>query len=369
MIMKKQALTSVVIPAYNAERFIERTLRSALQQTYSNLQVIVVDDGSTDTTRAIAEAIAATDDRVEIITIPNGGVAKARNAGLNRATGEFVAFLDADDLWHPTKIERQVAAANDLSRGFQAAAVYTWNRSIDSRDQILGYGQGVLLSGYAFARYLYARPIGNGSSILVRREVALEVGGFDSTWRSRGMGGCEDLDFELKIAAKYPITAVGQYLVGYRAHPGSMTNNMLLPMARGAIAIISQHIQCSPELPEWAARCARASISEYALYNFVAARDWSLMRKEFIELSGLDAGRGLEFIKGFFRRKNERFWSMFRSPRTESSDPPSFYDVSPDFDAHYPVSTPQFRDREVIRSLETVDAQLAEYKAQESGAR
>src|SRR5579859_60770 len=72
--MKKQPLTSVVIPAYNAEPFLERTLRSALRQTHRNLEVIVVDDGSTDKTRAIAEAIAATDDRVRIISVPNGGV-------------------------------------------------------------------------------------------------------------------------------------------------------------------------------------------------------------------------------------------------------------------------------------------------------
>src|SRR6266853_1781672 len=72
--MKEQPLTSVVIPAYNAELFLERTLRSALRQTHSNLEVIVVDDGSSDKTRAIAEAVAATDDRVRILSVPNGGV-------------------------------------------------------------------------------------------------------------------------------------------------------------------------------------------------------------------------------------------------------------------------------------------------------
>ena len=91
--MKKQPLTSVVIPAYNAELFLERTLRSALGQTHSNLEVIVVDDGSTDKTRVIAEAAAAADDRVRILSVPNGGVAKARNIGIAEANGEFVAFL------------------------------------------------------------------------------------------------------------------------------------------------------------------------------------------------------------------------------------------------------------------------------------
>src|SRR5438270_8624569 len=145
--MKQQPLTSVVIPAYNAERFLERTLRSALRQTYRNLEVIVVNDGSADKTRAIAEAVARTDDRVRIITVPNGGVAKARNIGIAEAHGEFVAFLDADDLWHPTKIELQLAAMSPESGDYQPAAVYTFTRTIDTEDRVIGSGGRVVLSG------------------------------------------------------------------------------------------------------------------------------------------------------------------------------------------------------------------------------
>jgi glycosyltransferase involved in cell wall biosynthesis len=362
--MEKQPLASVVIPAYNAEQFLERTLRSALQQTYSNLEVIVVDDGSTDRTRGIAEAIAATDARVQIVSVPNGGVAKARNTGLNKATGEFVAFLDADDLWHPTKIELQVAAVSDVSGCYQAAAAYTLSRSIDLRDRVIGSGRGVVLRGYVFARHLYTRPVGNGSSILVRRDAALAVGGFDPTWVARGMGGCEDLDFELKIVAKYPITAVGLYLVGYRCHPGSMTNNMLLPMALGAISIISNHIERTPELPEWAARYARASILEYALYNFIAARHWKLILKELAHLLGTDMGRGLAFVAGFFRRRMQRLKFFILKPRSESHDLPLFYDLSPEFDLHCSANAQRPRDQDVIDSLEKVDALLAKCKAQ-----
>lgn len=365
MTIKKQSLTSVVIPAYNAERFIERTLRSALQQTHRNLEVIVVDDGSTDRTREIAEAVAATDDRVQIISVPNGGVAKARNTGLDRATGEFVAFLDADDLWHPTKIELQVAAVSDVSGGYQAAAAYTLTRTIDTHDHVIGYGHGVVLSGYVFARYLYAKPAGNGSTILVRREAALAVGGFDPTWAARGIGGCEDLDFELKIVATYPITAVGLYLVGYRSHPDSMSSNMFLPMAFGAISVISHHIECCPELPQWAARCARTSVSEYALYNFVAARHWTLILKAFAHLLSIDIGRGLEFVVAFFRRKIRRFKFFILMRRSESHDQPLFYDVSPDFDPDCSVDAPRSRDQNVVHSLERVDALLAKSKARD----
>src|SRR5258708_13982195 len=167
--MKKQPLTIVVIPAYTAEPFLERTLRSALRQTHSNLEVIVVDDGSTDNTRVIAEAAAATDDRVRIISVPNGGVAKARNIGIAEASGEFVAFLDADDLWHPTKIELQLAAMIRGSGDDQPAAVYTFTRTIDTEDRVTGSGGRVVLSGYSFARHLSAKPVGTASSILARR--------------------------------------------------------------------------------------------------------------------------------------------------------------------------------------------------------
>jgi glycosyltransferase involved in cell wall biosynthesis len=122
-IMKTQALTSVVIPAYNAERFLERTMLSVLRQTYNNLEVIVIDDGSTDKTRLIAEAGATGDSRVRIISVPNGGVAKARNIGIQEANGEYVAFVDADDLWHPTKIDRQVTAMSLRNGEHQPAAV------------------------------------------------------------------------------------------------------------------------------------------------------------------------------------------------------------------------------------------------------
>jgi glycosyltransferase involved in cell wall biosynthesis len=263
--MKTQPLTSVVIPAYNAELFIERTLLSVLRQTYSNLEIIVVDDGSTDKTRRIAEAAATRDDRIRIICVPNGGVAKARNIGLGEATGEFVAFLDADDLWHPTKIERQVAAMSSERDDYQPAAVYTFSRTIDMDDRVTENGRRIVLSGHCFARYLYARPVGNGSSILVRREMAVAAGGFDPTWAARGLGGCEDLDFELRLAAKYPITSLGLYLVGYREYPGNMSSNTL-PMALGAISTIAHHINSHPELPGWVARSARASILEYALH-------------------------------------------------------------------------------------------------------
>jgi Glycosyl transferase family 2 len=363
--MKTEPLTSVVIPAYNAELFIERTLRSVLRQTYSNLEVIVVNDGSADKTRVIAESVAATDDRVRIISVPNGGVAKARNTGLTEATGEFVAFLDADDLWHPTKIERQVAAMNREQDDYQPAAVYTFSRVLDTDDRVTGNGRRVVLGGYCFARYLYARPVGNGSSILVRRQIAVNTGGFDPTWAARGMGGSEDLDFELRIAANHPITSVGLYLVGYREYPGTMSSNAL-SMARGAVSTIAHHVDSCPDLPDWAARSARASILEYALDKLIAGRHSALALQEFAVLIRTDFGRGLKFAATIGMGKLSALISAKPIPEMASDVRPFFYDVSPEFLADSSGKGRQSRDQKIVDRLETVDAVLAERIAKAS---
>jgi glycosyltransferase involved in cell wall biosynthesis len=102
-------LVSVIIPAYNASVTIERTLRSVLAQTHGHLEIIVVDDGSIDDTAAIVERISREDPRIILLQQPNQGVATARNVSIDHARGEFIAPLDADDIWHPSKIEKQIA--------------------------------------------------------------------------------------------------------------------------------------------------------------------------------------------------------------------------------------------------------------------
>src|SRR5439155_4413373 len=108
-------LVTVVIAAFNAMAHIEETCLSALRQTYRSLEVIVVDDGSTDETSRIVQRLAASDSRVRLIRQQNRGVAAARNAGIAAASGEFIAPLDADDLWDSTKIERQVRRLQDCT--------------------------------------------------------------------------------------------------------------------------------------------------------------------------------------------------------------------------------------------------------------
>ncbi|MGO6683875.1 glycosyltransferase family 2 protein [Rhizobium leguminosarum] len=278
-------LVSVVIPAFNASRYIERTLRSAGRQTYRNLEIIVVNDGSTDDTAKVVEQVALADSRIRLLSTPNRGVAAARNTGIREAAGRFVAFLDADDLWHHTKIEKQVNALNRLTP--QWAAVYVLHYIINSDDEILRSCRPDVARGYIFARHLTFKYVGNGSALLVRRDAALEIGGFDSSYAAAGIGGCEDLDFELRLAARYQIEVIPERLVGYRQYPGNMSSNHL-QMGRGAVEVIRRSLAANPQLPQYATRSAINATQKYAFWEFRQARNtylslvtiWSILKSE-----------------------------------------------------------------------------------------
>ncbi|WP_434729493.1 glycosyltransferase family 2 protein [Rhizobium binae] len=266
-------LVSVVVPAYNASAYIERTLRSAIRQTYTALEIIVVDDGSTDDTAKVVEMIAMSDSRIRLLSTPNRGVAAARNTGIDTSSGRFVAFLDADDLWHRTKIEKQAKALNRLPNRW--AAVYALHYLINEDDEIIGLGSSRMARGYIYAQHLKFKYVGNGSALLVRRDVALEIGGFDSSYAAAGIGGCEDLDFELRLAAHYCIEVIPERLVGYRKHPGSMSSDHLR-MGKSALEVVRRSIAANPGLPRYAIRSAIDATQKYAFWEFRQARQSDL---------------------------------------------------------------------------------------------
>lgn len=216
-------LVSVVIPAYNAAQTLDETLRSVRSQTHRALEIIVVDDGSTDDTRRVAERHAAVDDRMRVITQENAGVAAARNTGWQRATSDLIAFVDADDLWAPTKIERQVEAIQ--SGGRRVGLVYCWSAWIDGQSSITNLGRRVYWAGDVLEEILVDNFVGNGSSALIRREALVSARGFDSKLRAVGAEGCEDYLVYCRIAEEYHYAVVPEYLTGYRALPGNMSNN------------------------------------------------------------------------------------------------------------------------------------------------
>lgn len=216
-------LVSVIIPAWNAEATLAETLAAVAAQTYRHLEIIVVDDGSTDRTPEIAASFCTSEPRARLIRKENGGVASARNRGIAESRGEWIAPVDADDLWHPTKIEKQVASA--LAAPTIPGFVYCWYHSIDEDGKVIGSGPRWTIDGPALRQLAYCNPVQNGSALLILRSAARGVGGYDSSLRESGSEGCEDVMIQLQIAREYPVALVPEHLVGYRKHRGSMSGN------------------------------------------------------------------------------------------------------------------------------------------------
>ena len=235
-------LVSVVVPAFNAAHTIQATLHSISQQTYPALEVIVVDDGSTDGTAAIARRHSVSDPRFRVVSQPNNGVASARNTGIEASTGDFIAFIDADDLWHPTKTAKQLAAL--LAGGPDVALVYSPFRLIDVDGMVLASPHKYGVNGWVLHRHFYTNIVGNGSALLIRRNVLAEFGGFDPRLRDQGAEGCEDLLLQLRIAAHYRFGEVTEYLVGYRRLPDNMSSNAEQMIRSGVLAVSQALSEC-----------------------------------------------------------------------------------------------------------------------------
>lgn len=219
-------LVAVVIPAHNAAATLHATLHSARGQSHRDLEIIVVDDGSTDGTAAIAAAHGRDDARVRLISQAQQGVASARNRGVAAAKADFVATLDADDLWHPEKIERQMRALAEA--GDACGLVYAFSATIDEDDRVVDSAAGGArpYQGFVLAELLLNNFIGNGSSPLLRKRAMTEAGGYDPGLRTQGAEGCEDLKLYLAVAERHTFAAVPSTLTGYRVASTSMSSDV-----------------------------------------------------------------------------------------------------------------------------------------------
>ncbi len=206
---------SVVIPAYNAMAYLPETLESVLRQTVTDFEVLIINDGSSD--HIVQWVAQITDPRVKLISQQNQGVSVARNTGLAHAQGEYMAFLDADDLWEPTKLEKQVQYLEDKP---EVGLVYSWTALIDERGNPTGRVYAFDAEGNVWEQLLVGDPISNGSSCMVRRSCFETVGVFD-----RSLTSAEDYDMWLRIAARYPFAVVREPLTLYRQHFSSVSKN------------------------------------------------------------------------------------------------------------------------------------------------
>lgn len=208
---------SVVIPAYNYGRFVGRAVDSVLRQSYSNFELLVVDDGSTDNTPAVLTQYA--DPRMRCIRKVNAGLSAARNTGIAEARFPFVAFLDADDEWLPSFLETAMKAFEEIGPSF--ALVACIGEPMDAEGRPLPLKLTAALRDCEWTvRDILIRTRFMPSSVVVRRSVFEECGDFDTSLRSS-----EDRDMWIRIGARHRLYCVGKILVRICKHDSNMSRN------------------------------------------------------------------------------------------------------------------------------------------------
>jgi glycosyltransferase involved in cell wall biosynthesis len=206
---------SVVIPTYNRSELVVQAIESVLAQTYTDFEIIVADDGSTDDTAARIQPYL---DRIIYAKQRNRGVAAARNTGIRLAKGEFVCFLDSDDLWEPAKLETQVCFADSHP---EYALISTEIQGFNSEQGIRGQSKSSsyqIRNGHVVEHLLYGNWI-QTSTVMVCRACLEEVGWFDEDVGQFG----EDWLLWMRVASRYPVYFLPEPLVSYRFHPGQLT--------------------------------------------------------------------------------------------------------------------------------------------------
>lgn len=227
---------SVIIPAYNAENTILETIKSVRQQTFSDFEIIIINDGSTDRTLELLENIE--DNRLKIFSYENGGLSVARNRGISQASGEYIAFLDADDLWTPDKLELQLKA---LQQHSEAGVAYSWTYYMNEQGTSSHPGISRFFEGDVRANLLVNNFIASGSNPLIRRQAIKSVGDFDST-----CAGCADWDYWLRLSAKWHFVVVPKHQIFYRQSSGSMSSAKVQHMEDDGLRVIEKTFQTVP---------------------------------------------------------------------------------------------------------------------------
>ena len=252
---------SVIIPAYNAAKYLPETIESVRRQTLSAWQLIVVDDGSTDSTVQAARQYADKDPRIRVVTQSNAGVSAARNTGFAAAgtDSEFVCYLDADDTWEPDTLETLTQA---LATQPNAAAAYGLPRAIDENGQAIRVGEleahfreRWAVEGTRLVRWPSERPttfacevvtncVQTSGTLVLRRGLQEKAGGFDER-----MGGCADWDMWLRLCRYGDLAFVNRVALNYRQHGGNMSAKSTL-MAHDEAFLRSKLLSWSGETPE-----------------------------------------------------------------------------------------------------------------------
>jgi glycosyltransferase involved in cell wall biosynthesis/ubiquinone/menaquinone biosynthesis C-methylase UbiE len=234
---ERQGLVSLVIPCFNQAEFLSQAIESALQQTYRHLEIVVIDDGSTDDTRDVTLRYSS----VRYEYQQNRGLARARNTGIHNTTGEFVVFLDADDRLVPTAVE---AGVEQLRAHPQAGYTAGHYRRIDHNGSVIDDWPPAPAATDPLTALLKNNHVGMIATVMFRRTAIETVGGFDPQWKA-----CEDYDLYLRIAREFPTCAHQELIAEYRKHSRAMSNDAER-MLRAAVGVLNAHRPRSEDEPD-----------------------------------------------------------------------------------------------------------------------
>lgn len=288
---------SAIIPAFNASDFILEAIDSVAQQTIKGVEIVIVDDGSSDNT---VDVIRGCGKAVKLFTQSNQGPSEARNRGVREASGEFIAFLDADDLWEAEKLRRQVAAIGEHDGLCYADRINFGQLSALSELQSDGVFQPC---GDVYRDLLLCNFI-TTSSVLMRRQRFLDLGGFNKSLRV-----AHDWDLWLRVAEHDTVAFCPEPLVRYRVHPSGISKTGIETMFREQEQILNdafarcenRQLELAPSF--WAdARMRSAGAAAFAAAN---AGQWSLAMKMYgrrIARAPLSISGYKGFLKSALRR-------------------------------------------------------------------
>lgn len=231
---------SVVVPCYNAGRTIAQTLQSVIGQSFADWEAIVLDDGSTDDSAAIVEAIAGREPRLRLMRRANSGVSATRNAGVAAAAGGIIAFLDADDLWHPDYLQRMAA---HLSARPDIGIAFAMARIVDAEGQPTGSTSSRNPGPFTTFDFLSSNPTTTCSNLVVRRDLFNALGGF-----REDLCHAEDQLFLIRAhLASTRIEGLPELLVDYRVNTRGLSSD-LEAMRMGWEAMAAEALREAPDV-------------------------------------------------------------------------------------------------------------------------
>jgi glycosyltransferase involved in cell wall biosynthesis len=283
-------VASIIVPAFNVAKTLPDTIASLQEQSFADFEIIIVNDGSSDSTAQLAESYQK-DPRVRVIHQRNRGLAGARNTGIAAAKGQFIGFCDADDLWEPTKLVTHII---HLQHNPSVGVSYSGSALIDDNGNLLGTAQKPKLEGVTAAHILKRNPVGNGSAPVIRREVFEAIAYrptheaerdwcFDETLRQS-----EDIECWLRIAITTPwaFEGVQGLLTRYRISSGALSANTDRQFATWK-QVIDKLTPLAPELFAKHTAAARAYQLRYLARRAICDRD---------------ADRALTLVKSAFKQ-------------------------------------------------------------------